>query len=577
MKHLPFVLLFVLAGCGGGSTSPNPTRTPAANNDIADNPAVYADPGTSLVTLFVEIAPADNLEADEDADCDFVDLSDGIGTTLDDVKLDIINGDNCKPELNIRLQLDGVPAAGGVANAEMRIRGNSTRLAAQKSYRLKIKSKLAADLWRGQRVLNLNKHPYDLTRFRNKLSFDLLARIPHITSLRTQFVRMFVDEQDGRGMVDYGLFTHVEKVEGRFLESHGLDVNASVYKAEFFEFLRYADKLKLESDPTFDKDAFEQILEIEEGNGDHAALLEMLDAVNDDTRDFDALFAKHFNENNYLTWLACNILFDNLDTNSQNFFLYRPVDSTVFYFMPWDYDAAWDFYGQPNEAQEQTIGRWQRGISNWWGTRLHARYLAQPGAIDKLTARLQQIKDTYLSAASVQSLVDSYVPVVRPRAAISPDLGSLPVLNPASPATKLAEFDAEAARFPALIETNFQYYLATLERPMPVFTSAIVGATDVEFHWDESFDLQGDGITYDFALSRTPVFAPVDIVTESLGLSNTLSLRIALAALPAGNYFYRVIVRDDKSPTENWQNSFDSYWDEGADKTYYGIRRLVIE
>jgi len=544
--------------------------------DIVDNPLVYAEPGTDTVDLFVTIWPADNPESEEDADCAFITPNDGIGTTLDHVNQDVDPWDNCKPELNVRLEVAGLVDAGGVPNAEMRLRGKSTRFAEQKSYRIKINRKDADGLWRGQRVFNLNKHPYDLTRMRNKLSFDLLSTIPDITSLRTQFVRLHVDRRDGNGMVDFGLFTHVEKVDGYFLEAHGLDPAASVYKAEFFEFERYPDSLKLESDPTFDKDAFESILEIEEGS-DHAPLLEMLDAVNDPTSDFDQVFATYFNEANYLTWLACNILFDNLDTNSQNFYLYRPSESKVFYFMPWDYDGAWDFYTQPNEAQAESLGRWQRGISNWWGAPLHARFLRQPGNIDKLIAKMQEIQNDHVTQPKIAALLADYANTVRTRVALTPDLDNLPVIDDSTPTSTLAEYDTEVGRIPNRAEAKFQEFLDSLERPMPVYMSATIDDADMEFRWDSSYDLQGDALTYDFQLSTTTAFEAGDIVAESLGLVNTVTFRYALASLPAGTYYYRVIIRDNKAPGTNWQISFDSYYDELADKTHFGMKQLVIE
>jgi len=564
------VLLLAACGGGGGGAPEQPQGI------LQDNQDLYDDPGTAIVEMYVTIWPEDNPESEEDADCSFVNTTDGIGTTLDDVNQDVINGDDCKPEANVHLQVAGVPSAAGVANAELRLRGHSTRYAEQKSYRIKIKSKDAADHWRGQRVINLNKHPYDLTRMRNKLCFDLFSQIPHMTSLRTQFVRLHIDERDGNGFVDYGLFTHVEKVDGYFLASHGLDPLASVYKAEFFEFDRYAEYLKLETDPTFDADAFEQILEIEEGT-DHAPLLAMLDALNDEGNDFDAVFAQYFNRDNYLTWLACNILFDNLDTNSQNFFLYRPMDSDTFYFLGWDYDGAFDFYGQPNQSENETVGRWQRSVANWWNTALHRRFLKQPGAVDALTAKMREIRDNYATAQRIQALVDSYKPTVRPRVALDPDLEFLPVLDDLSALTKLAGFDTECARLAAQVAAHYQNFVDTVERPMPVYMSDTVDGADIEFRWDASYDLQGDGLTYDFQLSSTPDFEPGDIIAQSLGLVNTVTHRVPTASLPAGTYYYRVIIRDTKNPAQNWQIPFDSYWDEAEDKTYFGVRRMVIE
>ena len=87
----------------------------------------------------------------------------------------------------------------------------------------------------------------------------------------------------------------------------------------------------------------------------------------------------------------------------------------------------------------------------------------------------------------------------------------------------------------------------------------------------------GDGLTYDFQLGSTPDFEPGDIIVESLGLVNTVTHRIPTASLPTGTYYYRVIIRDTKNPAQNWQIAFDEYWDEGEDKTYFGVRRMVIE
>ncbi len=35
------------------------------------------------------------------------------------------------------------------------------------------------------------------------------------------------------------------------------------------------------------------------------------------------------------------ILTNNTDTTSQNYYLYNPINTENFYFLPWDYDYAW--------------------------------------------------------------------------------------------------------------------------------------------------------------------------------------------------------------------------------------------
>ena len=72
--------------------------------------------------------------------------------------------------------------------------------------------------------------------------------------------------------------------------------------------------------------------------------------MNNEAMPINDVIAKHFDRKNYVTWLAMNMVLDNRDTNSQNFLLYSPRNSATWTFVPWDYDAAWGFYDQPNEA-----------------------------------------------------------------------------------------------------------------------------------------------------------------------------------------------------------------------------------
>ena len=73
------------------------------------------------------------------------------------------------------------------SNARIRVRGNSSSVMAQKSYKLALDDE--AGLWRGQSNIALNKSAFDVTRIKNKLYFDMLKDIPGISSIRTQFAR----------------------------------------------------------------------------------------------------------------------------------------------------------------------------------------------------------------------------------------------------------------------------------------------------------------------------------------------------------------------------------------------------
>ena len=75
-------------------------------------------------------------------------------------------------------------------------------------------------------------------------------------------------------------------------------------------------------------------------NADHDKLLEMMEAINDTSADIDDVMNTYFNKENYLTWMATNIIFGNIDAIVNNFLLYSPLNSKTWYFLPWDYDGT---------------------------------------------------------------------------------------------------------------------------------------------------------------------------------------------------------------------------------------------
>ena len=82
------------------------------------------------------------------------------------------------------------------SNARIRVRGNSSSVREQKSYKLDLDD--TAGLWRGQSNIALNKSVFDVTRIKNKLYFDMLKDVDNVPSIRTQFVRLFIkDETSG--------------------------------------------------------------------------------------------------------------------------------------------------------------------------------------------------------------------------------------------------------------------------------------------------------------------------------------------------------------------------------------------
>ncbi|MBS3873904.1 MAG: CotH kinase family protein [Firmicutes bacterium] len=498
----------------------------------------------------------------------YVTVKGGGKYTLSDVEGDRYGSDDFEPTVEVVFQEGDAegPVAGyygfglNDSNATLEVRGATSRLARQKSYKLRLDRRMSA--WNGLWTINLNKHPYDLTRVRNKLSFDYMEVIPHIAGLRTQFVQLFIRDLSknpaATGFVDYGLFTMVEQPNNLFLRVRGLDTEGHLYKAEFFEFHRYPDHLKHQEDPDYDEGKFQQILGIR-GNQDHSKLLGMLDDVNNLELDINDVVDKHFNRNNYLTWLAVNILFGNIDTRTQNFMLYSPSDSDAWYFLPWDYDGAWGFYGQLGKDRELRRGRWEKGASNYWGVVLHRRFLQEPENVQALVAKMEHLLETIITTDRTRALLGAYHPVVSRFVGRMPDAEYL----------NTADFEQEFWRIVEEPTKNLAEFRQALENPMPVFLGVPFREGEkLVFRWSESDDLQGDTIVYDLEVSRTPDFAEILIRQTDL-----VKNEVALNPLPAGAYFWRVLIRDSKG---NHQTAFDRYLSED-NVNYLGVSRFEVD
>ena len=233
------------------------------------------------------------------------------GCTFTDVNEDIDIFDDLTPEIKVQLQATDYANDGSISNAELRQRGATVRQFPQKSYRVKIDKD--ATRWRNERRLQLNKHPTDASRIRNKLSFDLMSNVTGLPSLRTQFVNLWID--DGQGLVDFGLYTHVEALHEEFLENRGWGEDDNIYKAEQFAFST-ADMQAMALDETgapLDAEAFEERLSIKTGEDDHTQLNAMLVAINDPAQNFDTVLDRYFDRDNVLMWVTVNFLLGQKD------------------------------------------------------------------------------------------------------------------------------------------------------------------------------------------------------------------------------------------------------------------------
>lgn len=443
-------------------------------------------------------------------------------------------------------------------NATVQIRGQSASESQQKSYKIELFK--GAGTWRNQRTIALNKHPWDTLRFRNKLAFDLLEEIEQLIGLRTQFVHLYVKDTTGdnpQEFVDYGLYTQVEQLNKTALRAHGLDDGSHLYKVNFFEFYRYEDVIRLETDPAYDLGAFEQYLEVK-GNSDHRKLIAMLEDVNDASLTPDEVIARHFDPENLAYYLAFEILLGNTDTQSRNMYLYSPSDSQRWYIIPWDHDMSlsrgeYAFF----EVSEQSA--WEVGISNYWGNMLFRRCLLSDSFRARLDAAMAELSQR-MTEEELRRRIEGYVSVVKPYVYAAPDVDYC-----------LAEsevYDALAAQIPQEAALNERQYVESWEKPMPFYIGdPWTQEGKLMLSWDPAYDFDGEAMFYRVEVARDCGFE--DVICAQEGLTQT---ELTLDTPEPGEYYVRICATNASGYS---QYAFDYVVTEQG--KHYGTRAFSIQ
>ena len=560
------LLALLLTSCTPKVTEPikieNPDVLPIGavdNAKITDLKEIYsADDETSVVSMYLTVMrgnKADNTDHSwSDVNANPIFYYEDIGVDPYAVEGLLQVGDENGPT-------EGLLGYGKTTpNAVVTLRGRTSSRGRQKSYKINIKKDMGK--WREQSVISLNKHIYDPSRFRNKLSYDLLKTIPDTFSARTQFVRLYVKDLSesgsaSAGFVDYGLYTQVEQINTTYLRTHALDENGYLYKANMFEFLRYTDDIKLTADPGYDELKFAYRME-SKGNPDHSRLIEMLDELNNYSVPIEETFEKYFDRDNYFTWLAFQMLTGNVDTTSQNFFLYCPGNSNKWHFISWDNDGGWGgrFVVSRNRASEYNF---TLGVGNYWNSVLHQRVLRSSEYRNILSEKVEELK-AKLSPEFITEYTTKYSEVVRPFVYSAPDLANAQV--------SAGDYNRILGLMNTEIDYNYEMYKQSLKKPMPFFIDQpIMVGEQIAFNWETAYDFDGSRIHYTFELSRDYRFQSVISKQDGLVIPQA-----TVNKLPSGEYFCRVTATNAAGEI---QTAMEIYTN-AASEDFYGVRAFYV-
>jgi hypothetical protein len=222
-----------------------------------------------------------------------------------------------------------------VENIGFRLRGNTSREAAKKSFKVSFNTFVQGREFCGVDKLNLNGEHNDPSIIRSKLCFDHYQTIGMKAS-RANHVEVYINGQY------YGLYISVEHIDDEFLNKNFGDDTGNLWKCLYPADLNY-----LGSDPNLYKNlnnngrpAYE--LTTNEDQGDFSKLVRLITLLNNTPAGSltDSLESV-IEVSGVLKYFAMNILvgeWDDYWSLMNNYYLYHDPTNDIFTLIPYDYD-----------------------------------------------------------------------------------------------------------------------------------------------------------------------------------------------------------------------------------------------
>lgn len=249
-----------------------------------------------------------------------------------------------------------------VTNVGIRVRGNTSRTAKKKSWKLSFNEFESGRRFHGLKKFNLNGEHNDVAITRSKLSWDIYGQMS-VPAPRATHVELTIN--DGASVEDIHVL--VEDVDDDFLEHWFGSETGNLYKCLYQGAradLRYVSPGTPATYQALGDSGTSQTYELQTNEEDpnYTDLAEFIDFINNTTdTEFAAGLVERFSVDNFLRAMAVDVVnghWDNYWYGANNYFLYHNPNTGCFEFMPYDTDNTYgvDFFG---------IDWANRGYASW--------------------------------------------------------------------------------------------------------------------------------------------------------------------------------------------------------------------
>lgn len=283
-----------------------------------------------------------------------------------------------------------------VENVGFRLRGNTSRAAPKKSFKISFNTFDADQSWMGLKKMNLNGEHNDPSALRARLAWECLRDVG-IPASRSTHVKLYINGSYR------GLYSNTEHIDGEWLEKRFDHAHGNLWKCTYGANLAFVssnpDAYKF-TPGWSDQRVYE--LKTNRALDDYRSLAEFIDVLNNSPlEELPCSLEAIFDVEAYLKAAAGEVLFghwDNYIGNKNNYYLYeRTTDGRLIY-IPYDMD---------NTSGIQWFGEWTDQDIYSWTTEndrvLYTRLLEVEAYRDRFTWYIQWWMDSYYTTDWVEA------------------------------------------------------------------------------------------------------------------------------------------------------------------------------
>lgn len=244
-----------------------------------------------------------------------------------------------------------------IYNVGIRIKGNTSRSANRKSFRIDINA-FEKQTFQGLKNLNIHGNHNDPSMSREYLSAFAMNQA-EVPCLRVNFVKFFINNQY------FGIRANSEFIDKTFLLGRFNNDKGNLYKCTWpadlawlgFDQNKYKEII---NNPILNERAYE--LKTNESKDDYSDLINLINVINNSPKDsFPARLERIFDVQMYLRTLAMEVLnghWDNYYANKNNYYLYNNPSTGKFMYLPYDMDNTFGVQWGFNDINKRDIYNW---------------------------------------------------------------------------------------------------------------------------------------------------------------------------------------------------------------------------